>query len=54
MEAVVRLRISHQEIISESNFKNSYDDLRTFYVKLIQKYVGDIDRLPNSNEWKLV
>ena len=54
MEAVVRLRISHQEIISESNFKNSYDDLRRFYVKLIQKYVGDIDRLPNSNEWKLV
>ena len=54
MEALVRLRISHQEIISESNFKNSYEELKSFYVKLIQKYVGDIDRLPNSNEWKLV
>ena len=49
----LRLRISHQEIC-EPKFKSSYDDLRTFYIRLIQKFVGDFDQLPNGNEWKSI
>ena len=34
---------------------NTYDlEYRNFYIDLIQKYIGNIDQLPNSSEWRKI
>ena len=51
----VRFRMSLGDYLCETNtIETSDEDSRNFHIELIQKYVGNIDQLPNSSEWKKI